>query len=154
MTSASPLHQAGVSLLELLLGLAITALVLAPLVPMLRAAGDSARIGGGQAALEREADFAVERISDRIRATTPSTQLSANPNDWLKPAVYIWNPDTRTLYEQQAGINYTLAEDVGNFALAAPVSTGGPPVIQVSLTLERDMFTATSGATVRMGGVQ
>jgi hypothetical protein len=154
MKPTPSVRQGGVSLLELLLGLAITALVLTPLVPMLQTAADTARIGGGQAALEREADFAVERISDRIRATTPSTQLSANPNDWLKPAVYVWNVDTKTLYEQQAGINYTLAEYVTNFALAAPVSTGGPPAIQVSLTLKRDVFTATAGATVRMGDMQ
>lgn len=152
MKPTPSLYQEGVSLFELLLGLAITTLVLAPLVPMLRTAADTARIGGSQAALEREADFAVERISDRIRATTPSTQLSANKSDWLKPAMYVWTGST--LYEQQAGINYTLAEDVTSFDLAAPVSTGGPPAIQVSLTLARDKLAATAGATVRMGAVQ
>jgi len=145
-------RQSGVSLLELLLGLAITALVLGPLVPMLQTATAATRIGGGQAALEREADFAVERISDRIRATTPSTQLPANRDDWLKSAIFLRIDNT--LYEQQAGINYALAESVTSFDLVAPVSIGGPPAIQVSLTLERDGLTATAGATVRMGGVQ
>jgi Tfp pilus assembly protein FimT len=152
MKPTSPARQGGVTLLELLLGLAITALVLVPLVPMLQAATAATRIGGGQAALEREADFAIERISDRIRATTPSTQLPANRDDWLKPAIFTRTGDI--LYEQQAGINYALAESVTSFNLVAPVSIGGPSAIQVSLTLERDGLTATAGATVRMGGVQ
>lgn len=145
-------RQTGVSLLELLLGLAITALVLAPLVPMLQTATAATRIGGGQAALEREADFIIERIGDRIRATTPSTQLPANSDDWLKPAIYFRTGTI--LYEQQAGINYALSESVTDFSLAAPASISGRPVIQVSLTLERDEFRTTAGATVRMGDVQ
>jgi len=152
MRFSLPLRQRGVSLVELLLGLAITALVLGPLVPLLQTANATTRIGGSQAALEREADFAIERISDRIRATAPSTALSANRDDWLKPSVYVFTGGT--LYEQQAGVNYTLAESVTSFDLTAPVSTGGQQAIQVSLTLQRDGFSATSGATVRMGDVQ
>ena len=145
-------QQHGVSLVELLLGLAITALVLGPLVPMLQNAATAARIGGEQAALEQEADFAIERISDRIRATPPSTQLPSNRDDWLKPAVYFLSAGI--LYEQQKGINYPLAGSVTGFNLAAPASISGRPVIQVSLTLERNGFNASASATVRMGGVQ
>lgn len=152
MSPRSALRQHGLSLVELLLGLAITALVLAPLVPMLETASAAARIGGEQAALEREADFAIERISDRIRATAPSTQLPADRTDWLKPAVYV--RDGSTLFEQQKGVNYTLAESVTAFSLDAPASIGGAPVIQVSLTLARGGFNTTASATVRMGEVR
>jgi prepilin-type N-terminal cleavage/methylation domain-containing protein len=145
-------RQHGVTLVELLLGLAVTALLLAPLVPMLQTAAAAARIGGEQAALEQEADFAIERISDRIRATPPSTQLSSNSDDWLTPAAYLVIDGT--LYERQKGINYPLAVSVIDFGMTAPASISGRPVIQVSLTLKRGDFSASAGATVRMGEVQ
>ena len=69
MKAGRPLRirTGGLSLTELLLGLAIGALVLAPLAPILQSAGASARVAEDQVALEREADFALERIAARIR---------------------------------------------------------------------------------------
>lgn len=145
--------QHGMTLIELLLGLAITALVLAPLAPMFATAADAARITGDRVALEQEASFALARISARIRATAPSTQLPATQADWLKPSVYVLNTGG-TLVEQLGGVNYTLADSVTAFTLSAPPSTGGQALIQVSLTLARGGATTTASATVRMGGLQ
>jgi len=145
-------YEHGLSLIELLLGLAITALVMAPLVPMFATASNAARITGDQAALEQDARLALTRISARIRATPPSTQLSANRADWLKPSVYVVS--NGTLIEQLGGINYVLAESVTAFTITAPPSAGGQALIQVSLSLARGGATTTTGATVRMGGLQ
>lgn len=148
-------RQHGLSLVELMVGLAIAALVLAPLVPMLQTASAAARSGGDQLALEQEANFAIARISARIRASSPS-QLTANQSDWLKPAVYSLNGSTLT--EQQGKDSYVVAESVTAFSLSAPASADGQPLVQVSLTLARtdggSNASASAGATVRMGGMQ
>lgn len=149
--------QHGLSLIELLLGLAITGLVLAPLVPMLATASNAARITGDKAGLEQEASFVLERVSARIRATPPTTQLPAATADWLKPAVYVFTPGTNgnpgTLVEQLSGDSHLLAESVTNFQLSAPPNTGGHPLIQVSLSLARGDASTTTVATVRMGSL-
>lgn len=150
-------YQHGLSLVELLLGLAITALVLAPLLPMLATASNAARITGDKTALEQEARFVLERVSARIRATAPSTQLPATTADWLKPAVYVFTAGTNgakgTLVEQLSGDSHLLADSVTNFQLSAPPNTGGQPLIQVSLSLARGDASTTVGATVRMGSL-
>lgn len=144
-------RQCGLSLFELLLALAITALVMAPLVPMLETASATARVGGDQAALEQEADFALERIAARIRATAPSP-LTGPTTDWLKPAVYVLA--NGSLVEQLGGSNYTLADSVTTFSLAAVANTGSQPLIRVSLTLTRNGTSVSASSVVRMGGAR
>lgn len=152
MTQRAPHRQQGLTLIELLLGLAITALVLAPLVPMFATASNATRIVGDQAALEQEASFALARISARIRATTPPIAMPANQADWLKPAVYVLA--NGTLVEQQGTASYLLAESVTAFSLSAPVNSGGQQLIQASLSLARGDASASASVTVRMGGQQ
>jgi prepilin-type N-terminal cleavage/methylation domain-containing protein len=152
MKQRAPSRQHGVTLIELLLGLAITALVLAPLAPMFATASNAARITADKGALEQDASFALARISARIRATAPSTQLPANQDDWLKPSVYVFA--NGILAEQLGGASYTLAESVTAFTLSAPESTDGQALIRVSLSLARGGAATTASATVRMGGLQ
>ena len=155
------IRNQGLSLTELLLGLAIGALVLAPLAPMLQSAGASARIAEDQVALEREADFALERIAARIRSTAATAGLTDKPSsEWFKPAVvYSVNADGM-LVEQQGKDSYVLAESVRDFSLAATVPEAGQPLIKVSLSLGRNngansdtsgSASTTATATVRLG---
>ena len=146
-------RQYGLSLIELLLGLAITALVMAPLVPMLASASSAARIADDQVSLERDADFALERIAARIRATAPATDLRDKPvSDWLKPAVYSVSA-TKALVEQQGPETYVLTEpeSVTDFALSAPVTEASQPAITISLTMKRRAASTTAVTTIRMG---
>jgi len=149
------LRAAGLSLTELLLGLAIGALVLAPLAPMLQSAGASARVAEEQVALEREADFALERIAARIRSTAATAGLTDKPSsEWFKPAVVYSVTADGMLVEQQGKDSYVLAESVRDFSLAATVPEAGQPLIKVSLSLARNSGTATTAtatATVRLG---
>jgi Tfp pilus assembly protein PilW len=155
MKRPTPPREHGLGLVELLLGLAITALVLAPLLPMLQTASAAARVGADQVALEQEANFAIARISARIRASAPS-QLAGASSDWLKPAVY--SLSNGTLIEQQGKDTYVVAESVTAFSLSAPASADGQPLVQVSLTLARNgagsNASTSAGAVVRMGGMQ
>jgi len=132
-------REDGLTLVELLLGLAIAALVLAPLVPMLATASAAARIGGDQLAVEREADFALERIAARIRATSVAAQLTGSTCGASKSAAYEVKDvnGVRTLFETQ-GNKSVLAEYVTCLTLATVASSNEQPLIQVSLSLSRD----------------
>lgn len=153
MSMRVAMREDGLSLIELLLGLAITALVMAPLVPMLATASSAARIADEQAALEREADFALERIAARVRATTPATDLRDKPvADWLTPAAYSVSA-TGALVEQQGKETYALTEpdSVVDFTLGAPVTEASQPAVRISLTMKRGAASTTAVATIRMG---
>lgn len=155
MSMQETTRQHGLSLVELLLGLAITALVMAPLVPMLATASTAARIADEQATLERDADFVLERIAARIRATAPVADLRDKPvNDWLKPAIYSVNA-AGALVEQQGTETYPLTEPGAvtdtDFTLSVPVTEASQPAIKISLTMKRGAASTTAAATIRMG---
>ena len=151
MNTQPHVRQHGLSLVELLLGLAIAALVMAPLAPLLDSANAATRIAGERLALENDASFALARIAARIRATAPSIDLQGSDStQWLKPAVY--SVTDGVLVEQLDGTVNVLAEAVTDFRLSAPPVATGRPVIEVSLALARGDATASANATVRMGG--
>ena len=144
------MRQSGLTLLELLLGLAITALVMAPLVPMLQTAAAAAGATGNQAALEQEANFALERIAARIRATAPTAALKDKPYaEWLKPAVYTWNGATLT--EKLDTKTSILAESVTAFDMTVAGATSDEPLLTVSLGLANDTASTSATIVVRMG---
>lgn len=149
MRGRSATRERGISLVELLLGLAITALVLAPLVPMLGTAAAASRLAGNQVALEQEADFALARIAARIRVTAASADLSKPATEWLKPAVY--SVAGGVLLERQGADTYPLAESVTAFSLSAPATADGTPRITATLSLARDGASTTAVTTVRLG---
>ncbi|MCC2960128.1 hypothetical protein LK540_06755 [Massilia sp. IC2-278] len=144
------LRARGLSLAELLLGLAIGALVLAPLGPMLQSAGAAARVAADQVALERDADFALDRIAARIRSTAAGPALTDKPSsEWLKPAVY--SVADGMLVEQQGKDSYVLAESVNSFSLTASSTEAGQPLLTVRLDLARGSASTSTAASVRMG---
>lgn len=148
-------HARGLSLVELLLGLAIGALVMAPLVAMLRTASAAAPVAGGRIALERDADFALERIAARIRLTAPSTALIDKPSEeWLKPAVY--SVSAGVLVEQMDKKTSPLAEGVTAFGMTVAAADSEQPLVTVSLSLGLPDGgpSTTASATVRMGSAR
>ena len=154
MSARVPVRPAGISLVELLLGLAITALVMAPLVPMLQTATAAASISGDQLALEQETSFALERVAARIRATAPTKELAKANTEWLKPAVvYSLNKTgtTGTLLEQQGKESYVVAESVTAFDMTVVGAESDQPLITVSLSLAKGDASTAVTAAVRMG---
>lgn len=149
--------QAGLSLVELMLGLAISAIVIAPLAGMLTTSASAAAISGERLALEREASFVLERIAARVRATkhatlAPNSDTSTSGN-WL--GQYVFSLDGPVLKEQGPGATRTLSEAVTAFSIVAlPVAAGGTQAIQVTLTLGRGADTTSASSTVRMGGAR
>lgn len=153
MSTCLAVRQSGISLVELLLGLAITALVMAPLVPMLQTASAAASVTGNQAALEQEANFALERIAARIRVTVPTTALKDKPSaEWLKPAVYSLSGST--LVETLDKKTSVLAESVKAFEMTVAGADSAQPLLTVSLSLANGAASTSATAAVRMGTVR
>jgi len=168
----APRPQRGLSLIELLLGLTITVLVLAPLLPMLETTHAAARITAERQDLERSAGFALARISARVRATKASSDLAALPKkDWFKPVVYLLlecgpaapcqpvdscNPAATAcqLVEREGTSDRILAQSVTAFSIEAPAVVAGQPLVEIGLALARGQSSTATSASVRMGSIQ
>jgi prepilin-type N-terminal cleavage/methylation domain-containing protein len=147
--------QRGLSLVELLAGLAIAAAVMAPLAQMQSTAASAAAIVRTQLEVEREADFALERIVARVRSTTPAP-LAANANEassgnWFGGVTFVRVGGQ--LLERSGGVDQVLAESVTDFRIVALTSVGAQPLVQVSLTLAhaRSASTEQAAALVAAG---
>lgn len=162
MTTPRPAR--GYTLLELLIGLAIAALVMLPLSEMLRAGADSARFV--RAGLDQNADarFALGRIvaqAARTDGPLPDAANAGNPAAWLAPLQYALTngalvetaPDGKTVR------NSVLATRVRAFDLNVPDVGAGRPVLRIDLVLDRPDCDASGGPdcsvayarTVRLG---
>jgi len=139
MTMPRPAH--GYTLLELMIGLTIAALVMLPLSEMLRAGADSARFV--RAGLDQNADarFAIGRIvAQAAKAPQPDDTNLGNPAAyWLAPLQYTLTngalvetgPDGKTVR------NSVLATGVRAFNLNVPDVGAGRPVLRIDLVFDR-----------------
>jgi prepilin-type N-terminal cleavage/methylation domain-containing protein len=161
-----PTSQRGLSLVELLIALAITAAIMFPLVQMQATAASATAIIRTQLEVQREADFALERIVARVRATPPATLApnasASSSGAWFGSVTFLRVGEQ--LVERSNGVDSVLAESVTNFRIVSPTGTGAP-LVQVSLTLAHARAatnavasglanagaTTTAEATVRMG---
>jgi Tfp pilus assembly protein PilW len=134
-----PSRQSGVSLVELLLALAITAMVMVPMLELLRTTSATSSQVKPRFDLEREADFAVQRIAAQVRGGAPIANYSLSGDK---------------LIEKNGTVVSTLAESVTAFSQNMPAAAAGQQLVQFSLTLARDGASTTAGATVRAGGAR
>jgi Tfp pilus assembly protein PilW len=152
------------TLVELLVGLALTVLLLRSVTVLLRVHAAAAGSASEQLDLQEQAQFAVRRIARRIDQT-PAALLAPKGNDatsagWLAPALYDLRngtaPGTLALSETmtEAGLTTTrvLAEPATSLSItSAPVSVGRT-LVTVSLTLVRGNASASAAVTARLGG--
>jgi hypothetical protein len=145
----------GIGLVELLLALAVAAIVLAPLAGLLRTSAAASGVAADRVALERDADFALERIAARVRASTPALlapqPASSSSGNWFSVTFQF---SGSTLTESGSGTTRVLAENVSAFSITAPTVLTGQQLVQASLTLTRGDASTTHSATVRMGGLR
>jgi Tfp pilus assembly protein PilW len=134
-----PSSQSGVSLIELLLALGITAMVMVPMLELLRTTSATSSQVKPHFDLEREADFAVQRIAAQVRGGAPVSNYSLNGDK---------------LVETNGTVVSTLAESVTAFSQSTPAAAAGQQLVLVSLTLARDGASASANATVRAGGAR
>jgi prepilin-type N-terminal cleavage/methylation domain-containing protein len=162
MTMPRPAH--GYTLLELMIGLTIAALVMLPLSEMLRAGADSARFV--RAGLDQNADarFVLDRIVTQAARTDvppPNAANAGNPAAWLAPRQYML---TNGALVETAPVGKTvrtsvLATGVRAFDLRMPDVGAGRLVLRIDLVFDRPDCDASRGQdcsiayarTVRLG---
>ncbi len=137
--------QRGFTLAELLAGLAIAAILVLPLVDMLRAGTESARSVRTALDLNNDARFALGRIAARAADT-----MVEPPGAGLTPATLQTRLGFATkgtdLVETGKGV---IAANVTAFKLAAPEVVDGLQLLSVELTLSADGNTVTRTRAIR-----
>lgn len=149
-------RQRGLSLLEMLLSLAVAAIVLVPLRGLLRTNAAASGVAADRVTIEREADFALERIAARVRAT-PAALLAPNADSstsggWF--GAWVFQLSAGKLTETNGSSVRVLAENVTAFSITAPTVLAGQQRVEASLTLARGDASTTHYATARMGGAR
>ena len=164
-------RQRGLTLLELLLALALGALLMTAVLPLLNGAMAAATAPSAtdQPDLDRQAAFALGRIAQAVRATAPTTLatpttlldllLSTAPDTttsgkWFAPSTF--QLSGTTLVEKRDGdsVLHVLADSVTSFRIVALPVTDGRQLVQVDLTLARGDTSSTASSVVRMGWLQ
>lgn len=139
-------RQRGITLVEVLVGMAIAAIVLLPLTEMLGAGMHSARIVRSALDTNADARFAIDRIAARATAATgatPTPAANASSADiataWLAPVQYtlagsdLVETDNRVSPARSS----TIATNVTSLQLEAPaVEPGWRPLLRIGLTFD------------------
>lgn len=163
----SPSFQRGMTLIELLMATAIGAIMLAGLNGLVKLGLDAQTAGRGSNELAYQGRFALERITDRARATAPKvlTAPAANTSgDWFAPTgcigaacvMYCRNAANQLIETTTADIACNigmtvLAGNVTAFAATLPASAVRPAAV-LSLTLADAVNTVNLSSSVRLGG--
>ena len=139
-------HQRGITLVEVLVGMAIAAIVLLPLTEMLGAGMHSARIVRSALDTNADARFAIDRIAASAAAATsatPTPAANASGADiataWLAPFKYTLSGSD--LVETDSSVSparsSTIATNVTSLQLEAPaVEPGWRPLLRIGLTFD------------------
>lgn len=156
-------NQAGLTLLELMIAVAIGALVLAALNSVV-SLGLRAQAAGGQAnELLYQGQFALERMVGAGRSVAPKllTAPAANSTgDWFAPAKYCRNASNRLIETTTTDAACTgttvIAANVTAFSAQLP-SGAGPVdkpagVLSLTLTHSAAALPLTLTTSVRLGG--
>ena len=154
--------QCGLTLVELMISLAIAALLAAPLVAMIRGAFSAQSVAGDANAVAQQARFAMQRMEAVARATAPHvlTNPSANSTgNYFDPVQFCRKPSANVLRETTTADNpctagRVIADNVVSFDAAQfNAGPGAAQVVQLQLTT-----TGSTGQSVtllsraRLGG--
>ena len=151
--------QRGLTLIELLIGAALMAMLMQATVTLLQASTTAAARSATQLDLQGQARFAVRRIAQRI-ASTPLADLAPKASDqssatWLAPALYQLETGsvagTLRLTETIGVTSRTLAEPVTSFSITSTAASG-TPLVDVALTMRSDERPVSVSISARLGG--
>lgn len=143
----------GYTLVELLLAMAIAAIVLPPLADLLRTSADSARLVRTRVDLGAEAGFALDRIAGKAAAATGT---AATSDDWLKRLGFEACKSTRELLEGAScnapDRSAVVAANVDKVELGMPDTAAR--TLRIALTLSHPDVPepVVRARTVRIGG--
>jgi prepilin-type N-terminal cleavage/methylation domain-containing protein len=161
--------QSGVTLVELLLALSISAVVLAAIQGLLKLGLDAQAAGRTANELAYQGHFALELISDQALAVAPTvlgTPAAGTTGGWLAPAgcsgaacvMYCRNAGSQLVETTTADAACTggkaVATNVSAFSAALPAGAGAADrsAAVFSLTLSSGGTSMTLTSSARLGG--
>ena len=162
-------QERGFTLIELLLAVAISAILMAALNSLVKLGLDAQAQGRGANELAYQGRFALERITDKARATVPkvlATPAANTTGDWFAPVgctgaacvMYCRSAASQLIETTTADTTCTgttvIASDVSAFSATLPASMGpvDRQVAAFSLTLVNAGNTLTLTSSARVGG--
>jgi len=150
-----PRAQEGLTLVELLLGLAIAAVLMIPLAGLFQSASGAGIATRAALDLNGDARFALDRIAQRALAA-PSVSSGApvaDPNTWLAPLNYklVGTDLVETDATPKTGRASVIAANVSAFRLSAPDVGDGQAMLKIELTLSAQGASLSASRTVRVG---
>jgi prepilin-type N-terminal cleavage/methylation domain-containing protein len=163
----NPLSQRGMTLIELVLATLIGAIILAAINGLVKLGLDAQTAKRGANELAYQGSFALERITDKARATAPKTltTLAADTSgNWFAPTgctgaacvMYCRNAANQlietTTADTACGGATVLAGNVTLFSASAVIGLGMRPAAVLSLTLANAGSTVKLASSVRLGG--
>ena len=165
-----PSSQLGMTLIELVLAMAISAIIMAALNGLVKLGLDAQTAGRGSNELAYQGRFALERMTDKARSLAPKvlTTPSANTTgDWFAPSgctsaacvMYCRNATNQLIETTTTDTSCTgtavIASNVSAFTAALPANMGAVDrsiaVISLSLS-DADNNAASFSASIRLGG--
>jgi prepilin-type N-terminal cleavage/methylation domain-containing protein len=155
--------QAGMTLIELLIAVAIGAIVLAALNSVVSLGLQAQAAGRQQNELVFQARFALERMITKARSVSPkllATPTAGTTGNWFAPVMYCKNGSGQLIETTTADNGCTgttaIAGNVSAFSAQLPAGAGpvNEPVATLSLTLVNSAApqTVTLSSSVRLGG--
>ncbi len=163
VTGATPRAQQGLTLIELMFAVAISAIILAALNGVVKLGLDAQSAGRSANELSYQGQFALRRMAEKARAVAPkllATPAANTSGDWFAPAMYCRNGanqliETTTADTGCAGTS-VIASNVSGFSAQTPAAAGpvNDPTARLSLTLTdaAGKNTLTLTTSVRLGG--
>lgn len=148
----------GLTLVELLGGLAIAGMLMVPLAALFQDAAESS--AAGRAALDLNADlrFALDRVATQAAAATiPAIPAGGadvpDVSTWLAPLTYTLSGTNlvETDPTPKTGHTSVIAANVAAFRLSAPDIAAGQPLIKVELTLASGTASVSGVRSFRLG---
>lgn len=163
----SVLHQRGMTLIECLAALAISAMVLSGLMHVIEVGVRNYTVTQSFYSQSMQAQVAMRRIMDAVSTATQkkTTDLvskdSTTSGDWFygtygnnstRRITYAWSPSDRVLNEiGMDGIPVAILDNVTSFSVTAPYNNS-ETLVEVDLTLQDQHNTFAVKRAMRLGG--
>lgn len=162
--------QRGVTLVELVLSIAISAILLSAITSLIKLGLDAQADGRGRNELTYQARFALERIADKARAITPkelATPTVGTTGNWFAPAgctgtacvMFCRNTSSQLIETTTTDASCTgttiIASQVSAFAATLPADMGAVDRFTgvISLTMADSTHqSSTLSSSIRLGG--
>lgn len=148
-------RQQGLTLVELLLALAITAMLMAPLAAIFQGASGSAVTARAGLDLNADARFVLDRIARGAAALGPvsSGATVTDVSPWLAPLSYrvVGTDLVETDTSAKPPRTSIVASNVDSFQLSVPEVGDGQVLLQIDLTLKAEGNSVSASRLVRVG---